>query len=98
VNVKQKATHCDRSRVGTFDISIRNSDTRRTKSLSVPLGPGIRPGLQSALNVDRSLRDLIATVTMLEERGIGFKSLIENIDTTTSEGKLIFISLARLLS
>ena len=29
-------------------------------------------------------------MTDLEERGIGFKSLTENIDTTTSEGKLIF--------
>jgi DNA invertase Pin-like site-specific DNA recombinase len=38
----------------------------------------------------RSLRDLIATMTMLDERGIGFKSLTENIDTTTSGGKLIF--------
>jgi DNA invertase Pin-like site-specific DNA recombinase len=38
----------------------------------------------------RSLRDLIATMTMLEEQGIGFKSITENIDTTTSGGKLIF--------
>jgi len=28
--------------------------------------------------------------TILEKRGIGFKSLTENIDTTTSGGKLIF--------
>jgi DNA invertase Pin-like site-specific DNA recombinase len=38
----------------------------------------------------RSLPHLIATMTSLEERGIGFKSLTENIDTTTSGGKLIF--------
>jgi DNA invertase Pin-like site-specific DNA recombinase len=38
----------------------------------------------------RSMPHLIATMTDLEERGIGFKSLTENIDTTTSGGKLIF--------
>jgi DNA invertase Pin-like site-specific DNA recombinase len=38
----------------------------------------------------RSLPHLIATMTDLEVRGIGFKSLTENIDTTTSGGKLIF--------
>jgi DNA invertase Pin-like site-specific DNA recombinase len=38
----------------------------------------------------RSLPHLIATMTGLEERGIGFKSMTENIDTTTSGGKLIF--------
>jgi DNA invertase Pin-like site-specific DNA recombinase len=38
----------------------------------------------------RSLPHLIATMTALENRGIGFKSLTENIDTTTSGGKLIF--------
>jgi DNA invertase Pin-like site-specific DNA recombinase len=38
----------------------------------------------------RSLRHLIDTVTSLNERGVGFKSLQENIDTTTGGGKLIF--------
>src|ERR687883_2129500 len=38
----------------------------------------------------RSLRHLIDTVTTLQERGIGFKSLTESIDTTTSGGKLVF--------
>jgi DNA invertase Pin-like site-specific DNA recombinase len=64
-----------------------------------------RKGLDQALNyvrkgdilvvwrldrLGRSLPHLIATMTDLEERGIGFKSLTENIDTTTSGGKLIF--------
>ena len=33
---------------------------------------------------------LIATVRALQERGIGFRSLSEQIDTTTPSGKLIF--------
>jgi DNA invertase Pin-like site-specific DNA recombinase len=64
-----------------------------------------RIGLDAALNyvrkgdtlvvwrldrLGRSLPHLIATMTDLEQRGIGFKSLTENIDTTTSGGKLIF--------
>jgi DNA invertase Pin-like site-specific DNA recombinase len=64
-----------------------------------------RKGLEEALNyvrkgdtlivwrldrLGRSLPHLIATMTDLEERGIGFKSLTENIDTITSGGKLIF--------
>src|ERR687890_2558504 len=64
-----------------------------------------RPGLEQALShlrsgdtlvvwrldrLGRSLRHLIDTVTELQERGIGFKSLQETIDTTTSGGKLVF--------
>ncbi len=64
-----------------------------------------RPGLHEALDfarsgdtlvvwrldrLGRSLRHLIDTVFLLQERGIGFKSLQEQIDTTTSGGKLVF--------
>src|SRR3712207_382376 len=38
----------------------------------------------------RSITHLIHTVKGLAERGVGFKSLTENIDTTTSGGKLVF--------
>lgn len=38
----------------------------------------------------RSLKHLIEVVSGLEKRNIGFKSLSENIDTTTPGGKLIF--------
>jgi DNA invertase Pin-like site-specific DNA recombinase len=38
----------------------------------------------------RSLKHLIETISQLDNRKIGFKSLTENIDTTTSGGKLIF--------
>jgi DNA invertase Pin-like site-specific DNA recombinase len=64
-----------------------------------------RPGLTEALGyaregdtlvawkldrVGRSLGHLIETVRLLQERRIGFRSLHEDIDTTTSTGKLIF--------
>src|SRR3954471_13880479 len=38
----------------------------------------------------RSLKDLIERITELNDRKIGFKSITENIDTTTFGGKLIF--------
>lgn len=38
----------------------------------------------------RSLKHLIDTVASLQLRGIEFKSITENIDTTTSGGKLVF--------
>src|SRR5437016_5347903 len=38
----------------------------------------------------RSLPHLIETITKLNNRKIGFKSITENIDTTTSGGKLVF--------
>lgn len=64
-----------------------------------------RPGLDEALEfvrpgdtlvvwrldrLGRSLRHLIDTITELHAKGIGFRSLTEHIDTTTSTGKLIF--------
>jgi DNA invertase Pin-like site-specific DNA recombinase len=38
----------------------------------------------------RSLKHLIEAITALNTRGIGFKSITESIDTTTSGGKLVF--------
>jgi DNA invertase Pin-like site-specific DNA recombinase len=38
----------------------------------------------------RTLKHLIAMITELSDKGIGFRSLQENMDTTTSGGKLIF--------
>ncbi len=38
----------------------------------------------------RSLRHLIDTMTALDERGVGFRSLRESIDTTTAGGGVVF--------
>jgi DNA invertase Pin-like site-specific DNA recombinase len=64
-----------------------------------------RPGLRQALDyardgdvlvvwkldrLGRSLAHLIETVTMLEQGGVGFRSITETIDTTTPGGRLVF--------
>lgn len=46
--------------------------------------------------VARSLKQLIETVEDLEARGVGFKSLNEQIDTTSAGGKLVFHIFASL--
>lgn len=38
----------------------------------------------------RSLKDLVEIVQDLQDRGVGFKSLTESIDTTSSGGRLVF--------
>ena len=38
----------------------------------------------------RSLRDLLDIVEVIRERGAGFRSLAEDIDTTTPAGRLVF--------
>lgn len=44
----------------------------------------------------RSIRHLIDQLAVLEERGIGFRSLQESIDTTSSGGRLVFHLFASL--
>jgi DNA invertase Pin-like site-specific DNA recombinase len=44
----------------------------------------------------RSLRHLVDTVTGLADRGVGFRSLQEQVDTTTPGGKLVFHVFAAL--
>ena len=38
----------------------------------------------------RSMKDLITLITDMEKKGIQFQSLTENLDTTTSAGRLLF--------
>lgn len=71
----------------------------------------IRPGLEALLSklrsgdellvwrldrLGRSLANLIELINQFEQKGIKFKSLTENIDTSTINGKLIFNIFASL--
>ena len=70
-----------------------------------------RPGLEEALayartgdtlvvwkldRLGRSLPHLLETIARLQGRGVGFRSLTEQLDTTTSGGKLVFHVFAAL--
>ena len=54
----------------------------------------LRPGDTLAVwkldRLGRSLRHLIEVVACLDQRGVGFRSLQENLDTTTPGGRLVF--------
>jgi len=71
----------------------------------------VRPGLSAALAVahkgdvlvvwkldrlGRSLPHLVETINALRERGVGFRSLQEQIDTTSAGGRFYFHMLASL--
>lgn len=60
----------------------------------------LRPGdtlvVWSLSRLGRSLKHLIDTVTGLDDRQVGFRSVTENIDTTSATGRLVFHLLAAL--
>ena len=85
--------------------ALRKADCQKKFDDKISRAKSERPGLKATLGyvrqgdtllvwrldrLGRSLKDLIEIVTGLEKRGIGFKSLQESIDTTTSGGRLIF--------
>src|SRR5215210_3407101 len=84
--------------------ALQGAGCERTFSDTISGAKAERPGLEQALayvrtsdtlvvwkldRLGRSLPHLIATIRALQEHGIGFRSLTEQIDTT-SGGKLIF--------
>lgn len=85
--------------------ALRNAGCERVFEDTASGAKADRPGLADALaylrdgdvlvvwrldRLGRSLPHLIETVGKLEARGVGFRSLTENIDTTTPGGRLIF--------
>ncbi len=85
--------------------ALRKAGCRRLYTDTASGAADVRKGLVQALSylrkgdslvvwkldrLGRSLRHLIDTVNRLQVRKIGFRSLQESIDTTTSGGKLFF--------
>ena len=85
--------------------ALRKAGCKRVFEDTVSGVKADRPGLTAVLaylrdgdvltvwrldRLGRSLPHLIETIGALEARGVGFRSLSESIDTTTSGGRLIF--------
>jgi DNA invertase Pin-like site-specific DNA recombinase len=85
--------------------ALRKAGCKRIFEDTISGAKAERPGLASALEflrdgdvlavwrldrLGRSLPHLIEVISALEARGVGFRSLTESIDTTTSGGRLIF--------
>jgi DNA invertase Pin-like site-specific DNA recombinase len=84
-------------RVFTETASGARSDRPVLEQALDQLRPGDTLVVWKLDRLGRSLRHLVDTVTGLAERGIGFRSLQEAIDTTTTPGgKLVFHVFATL--
>ncbi|MCG8381722.1 MAG: recombinase family protein [Gammaproteobacteria bacterium] len=91
--------------------ALKNADVERVYQESRSGASKERPELAKCLDVmragdtlvvwrldrlGRSLKDLVEIISDLEEKGIGFRSLTEAIDTTSAGGKLVFHIFAAL--
>jgi len=97
--------------LGAQEDALRQAGCERIYTDKVSGTRADRPGLAQALDVlrkgdslvvwkldrlGRSLSHLVQLVNDLKDQGIGFKSLQENIDTTSGVGKLVFHLFASL--
>jgi DNA invertase Pin-like site-specific DNA recombinase len=85
--------------------ALRDAGCEKTFTDEASGAKADRPGLAEALafaragdtfvvwrldRFGRSLKDLVGRVDELRERGVGFRSLTEGVDTTSPTGKLVF--------
>jgi len=100
--VSTNEQHLDLQRDALIKAGVAAKDIYTDKVTGVT---SERPGLQAALShlregdtfivwrldrLGRSLKHLLETVTSLKEHSVAFKSLTENIDTSTATGNLVF--------
>jgi DNA invertase Pin-like site-specific DNA recombinase len=84
-------------RAGCYRVFVETaSGTRSDRPVLAQVLDQLRPGDTLVVwkldRLRRSLRHLVDTITELADRGIGFRSLQEAIDTTTPGGKLVSTS------
>jgi DNA invertase Pin-like site-specific DNA recombinase len=83
-------------RVFTDTASGARADRPQLTAILDQLRPGDTLVVWKLDRLGRSLRHLVDTVTGLAAREVGFRSLQEQVDTTTPGGKLVFHVFAAL--
>ncbi len=89
-----KAVGC--SKIFTDKISTLKEERKGLQEALDYVRPGDVLVVWKLDRLGRTLKQLIELVALLNKKGIGFKSLKETIDTTTSTGKLVFHIFAAL--
>src|SRR5713226_7774543 len=89
-----KAVGC--SKIFTDKISTLKEERKGLQEALEYVRPGDVLVVWKLDRLGRTLKQLIELVAFLNQKGIGFKSLKETIDTTTSTGKLVFHIFAAL--
>lgn len=87
---------CDADRTYTDTISSRKAERPKLEQALDQLREGDTLIVWRLDRLGRSLQELINLVNLIHAKGAGFKSLTENMDTTTPGGKLVFHFFAAL--
>ncbi|GAY10977.1 DNA-invertase [Pseudonocardia sp. N23] len=77
-------------------LSGRDADRPELQACLTYLRAGDTLVVPSRARLSRSLQDLITLIAQLRRRWIGFRSLHENLGTTTHGGRLVFHVFAAL--
>jgi DNA invertase Pin-like site-specific DNA recombinase len=83
-------------RIFSEEVSGAKSDRPQLNAMLNHIRKGDTVVVWKLDRLGRSIKDLIRLVSMFEEDGVGFRSIQDNIDTTTPTGKLIFHLFAAL--
>ena len=77
-------------RIWSEKVSGAKAQRPELKALLEHLRPGDVVTVTKYDRLSRSLQDLLTIVEVIREKGAGFRSLAEDIDTTTPAGRLVF--------
>ncbi len=81
---------CSEKNIFTDKITGTKAERRGLEQALSHLRSGDTLGVWRLDRLGRSLKHLIETITKLQKQNIAFKSITENIDTSTATGQLVF--------